>query len=105
MTDELRSRNEETNGDRIETERACLPFSQHKLFSDLRLFIFLPSFFSLYPVLVSIPLFASNRYAFVEYEDQRDSEDAYHDMHGKRMYDGTLSIQVSFRVIIIFRII
>ncbi len=37
------------------------------------------------------------RFAFVEYEDRRDADDAYHDMHNKRMgRDDILKIEVSF---------
>lgn len=36
------------------------------------------------------------RFAFVEYEDRRDADDAYHDMHNKRIgRDDVLKIEVS----------
>ena len=44
------------------------------------------------------PLFADSitRLAFVEYEDRRDADDAYHDMHNKRIgRDDILKIEVS----------
>lgn len=37
----------------------------------------------------------STSFAFVEYEDRRDADDAYHDMHNKRIgRDDILKIEV-----------
>lgn len=38
-------------------------------------------------------------YAFVEYEDARDAEDAYHRLHGKRFEHGVFKIQVSHHIL------
>ncbi len=41
------------------------------------------------------PLTGVFRFAFVEYEDRRDADEAYHDMHNKRMgRDDVLKIEV-----------
>lgn len=41
------------------------------------------------------PLTVVCRFAFVEYEDRRDADDAYHDMHNKRIgRDDVLKIEV-----------
>ena len=38
-----------------------------------------------------------SRFAFVEYESRRDADDAYHEMHNKRMgRDDVLKIEVTF---------
>jgi hypothetical protein len=47
---------------------------------------------------IPAPRSASSRlFAFVEYEDRRDADDAYHDMHNKRIgRDDVLKIEVGF---------
>lgn len=39
---------------------------------------------------------SSSTYAFVEFDDPRDAEDAYYELHGRRFSYGVLKIQVLF---------
>jgi hypothetical protein len=44
-----------------------------------------------------------SRFAFVEYESRRDADDAYHEMHNKRIgHDDVLKIEVCGSVLAIF---
>ena len=51
-------------------------------------------------------MLASNSFAFVEYEDRRDSDDAYHEMHNKQIgRDDMLKIEVSWQCGCRFRVL
>lgn len=45
----------------------------------------------------AVPVNMTSRFAFVEYESRRDADDAYHEMHNKRLgRDDVLKIEVPF---------